>query len=182
MAWNDNLRTVQRYADNSYYTFSTGTKDNWHLMYHDTKGGHELYDKDYLSRIKTISHYYGHEHVYTSFVIVFDLVSKNAKETNGRPVPSQEQLDQIKKIAQSYSDDPQQIIMLHKLFDCFYMTMISEWYYKTTRGQPSKLKHRIKRLGVYQVIHEGMSPEAAANYSKHKSARDLDQEMKKHGF
>lgn len=73
-------------------------------------------------------------------------------------------------------------LMIEKLFECFYLTMIAEWYYVDSNGNPSRLKHRIKQLGVYQVLFQYINPQDAAEYSKNKSSKQLDFEMKKYGF
>jgi hypothetical protein len=44
------------------------------------------------------------------------------------------------------------------------------------------LKKRIKRLGIYQVLIEGMKPEVAAVFSKGKKWRELDKTMLERGF
>jgi len=46
----------------------------------------------------------------------------------------------------------------------------------------AKLKKRIKRLGIHQVLIEGISPEIAANFSRDKVWIILDGIMKKKGF
>ena len=46
----------------------------------------------------------------------------------------------------------------------------------------AKLKKRIKRLGMYQTLIEGMKPRDAANFSKGKDWTELDVIMKERGF
>ena len=44
------------------------------------------------------------------------------------------------------------------------------------------LKKRIKRLGIHQVLIDGISPEKAAVFSKGKKWKELDEIMKSKGF
>ena len=46
----------------------------------------------------------------------------------------------------------------------------------------AKLKKRIKRLGMYQTLIEGMQPRDAANFSRGKDWTELDVIMKERGF
>jgi len=174
MAWGDNERKVREYDDGTYYTFSEGNKDNWHLMYHNSEKDYDLFDKDYLTRIRKVSDAYGKDTVYNAFCSVYDLVTGTALLNNGKPEPSDHDFNEIIKISNLFGSNRKMII---KLLDCFYLTMISEWYYKG-----SILKHRIKKLGVYQAIYTDMEPVKIANYSKGKSYKILNQEMIQNGI
>ncbi len=44
------------------------------------------------------------------------------------------------------------------------------------------LKKRIKRLGMHQILIDNLDPEVAANFSKGKKWRELDNLMKLRGF
>jgi hypothetical protein len=44
------------------------------------------------------------------------------------------------------------------------------------------LKKRIKRLGMHQVLIDGMKPEEAAVFSKGKKWKELDEIMRSKGF
>lgn len=180
MAWGDNFRIVRPYDDNTFFSFSFGNKDNWHLQYTKSDGTiHDLKDKDYLSRINKVAMVYGRDKTYCSFNKIYNLVSKNARDHNGTPTSTDDDFDLIKIEASKFSPDN---IMINKLFDCFYLTMISEWHYTTKSGRPSRLKHSVKRLGVYQVLFEQMDPQEAANFSRGKSSKELSQLMEKYGI
>lgn len=138
----------------------------------------QLYDKDYLKRIQSLGKIYGTDFIYKVFVKVYDLVTNNATMNNKEPLPSETDFQQILELVnlfpQYYSPTK---LSIYKLFCCLYLTMIAEWYYKGT-----KLYHRIKRLGIYQVLFLNMDAEKTANFSKHKSYKQLDQIMKRFGF
>lgn len=66
-----------------------------------------------------------------------------------------------------------------------YLAMVAEWYYgfaygRIDIGRRSKWQHRIKLLGLFQVLHGNISPHDAANWSKGKGVRDIAQELKKY--
>jgi hypothetical protein len=57
------------------------------------------------------------------------------------------------------------------------MGMVSEENYPNTI-----LGKRIKRLGVHQLLFDGMTAEEAANWSRDKPWRELDKASKDWGF
>lgn len=68
-----------------------------------------------------------------------------------------------------------------------YLAMISEWYYgfdynKFDTGRRSKWQHRMKLLGLRQVIWGGKCPQEAANWSKHKKTEEVSPELKKYNI
>jgi hypothetical protein len=62
-------------------------------------------------------------------------------------------------------------------FNVLYMGMVSEENYPNTI-----LGKRIKRLGVHQLLFDGMTAEEAANWSRDKPWRELDKASKDWGF
>ena len=58
-----------------------------------------------------------------------------------------------------------------------YAAMVAE-----ENKQFTRLGKRIKRLGVHQLLKEGLSPKEAANWSRGKAWRDLAAECEKRGF
>lgn len=172
---NNNVWQSPKYNDGSYYTYSHGKKDDWYLLYYDSKGNsHKLFDKDYFNIVKFYSIKYGNNYVFKDFETVYDMVSELAKNHNSNPEPSLNDLNKIKLISAKYEQD---CLPIDKLFGLLYLAMISEWHYVTSSGNPSILKHSLKKLGIYQVIFEGKDGEYAACYSKNKSAQELKKIM-----
>ena len=62
-------------------------------------------------------------------------------------------------------------------FSILYLCMVAEQNYPNT-----KLGKRLKRLGIYQLLFEGMTVEEAANWSRGKPWRDIAHECEKRGF
>lgn len=173
---NNGIWYSPKYNDGSYYTYSHGNKDDWYLLYYDNKNiSHKLYDKDYFNQIKSYANKYDSEVVFKDFEKVYDMVSSLATKYNGHPEPSLTDLNTIKDITTKYGQD---CLPVEKLFGLLYLAMISEWYYVTRSGYPSILKHSVKKLGVYQVIFENKDGSYAANFSKNKNAKELQDIMR----
>lgn len=172
-------RKIISFNDNSYFFYSHGSKDNWKLSYCNSNGKiGQLYDKDYLKRIQSLGKIYGVDFIYKVFVKVYDLVTNNAKENNRKPSPSENDFQQILELVNLFPRTKYcSLLSIYKLFCCLYLTMIAEWYYEGT-----KLYHRIKHLGIYQVLFLKMDAKQAANFSKNKSYKQLDQIMKSYGI
>ena len=62
-------------------------------------------------------------------------------------------------------------------FSIIYAGMIAE-----ENKANAILKKRIKRLGMHQVLIEGLDPNLAANFSKGKKWKELDALMRERGF
>jgi hypothetical protein len=64
-----------------------------------------------------------------------------------------------------------------KMFSALAAAMIAE-----ERKANSKLHKRVKLLGCYQVLMQGMEPRLAANWSRGQRWREIDQECVRCGF
>ena len=131
--------------------FSDGKKDEW-CVYVDNNDGKRPKppcDKDYFMTLLNFSLKYGRNRMYNDFIMVYNMTTKNY---------SIDVVNKIIEMSKKYDyDDSDEIAVL---FTTLYMTMISEENYKNTR-----LGKRIKRLGVYQVLMEGLDPACAAKYT-----------------
>lgn len=170
---------VKIFEDGSYFFYSHGSKDNWKLSYCTCFGKVcQLYDNEYLAMIQELGKFYGNKRIYDVFVQVYNLVTKNGIRNKRHPKPNCTDFDVISKIVNNLPETHYySSLRIEKLFCCLYLTMISEWYYENTR-----LYHRIKRLGVYQVLFLNWDANLAANFSKGKGYIELDDLMKRYGF
>ena len=82
--------------------------------------------------------------------------------------------DYIKEIAKSYGTDEIRVAID---FSIIYMGMVAEENKAFT-----KLGKRVKRLGVYQVLIDRMDYNTAANFSRGRKWRELDEICKSKGF
>jgi hypothetical protein len=83
-------------------------------------------------------------------------------------------LNNITTIADTYGSDAEEVDIW---LTVIYAGMIAE-----ENKQFAVLKKRVKRLGMHQVLLENMAPAVAANFSKGKKWRELDQIMRPKGF
>ena len=60
--------------------------------------------------------------------------------------------------------------------------MVSEWNYMIRGKYPTKLQHRIKRLGVYTMLIGGKSPDYSANFMKKMDWKTVNEYCKVDGF
>ena len=60
--------------------------------------------------------------------------------------------------------------------------MVSEWNYMIRGKIPTKLQHRIKRLGVYTMLIKGKDPEYSANFMKNMPWYEIDELCIEDGF
>lgn len=83
-------------------------------------------------------------------------------------------------------EDPES--KLEEAFVIIFLAMISEWYYisnikrETDRRNKSIWQHRVKVIGLYQVIEDIFSPLEASNWSKAKSAQYISNELDRLGL
>lgn len=168
-------RILRKYNDGTYFTYSHGNFDDYHLMFHTADGRpHDLLDKDYLKRIKTIANVYGTEKVYSNFMIIVKCIEKISTLNPQNVQPIKQDLEKIANFSKDFGESR---LSINKLYDCFYFAMISEWHWHN-----SKLHHRLKHLAVYQVLFLALPPDEAANWAKHKPYFKIDEEMQKYGI
>jgi hypothetical protein len=157
---------IKNVRERNIVEFDNGTFDNWCVYL--TRAGEVRYapkDTEYFAIIKSFGKKYGNKKVYDDFVTFYQPTSK---------VIDKNVLDLITTLADKYDKDAEEIDIW---FTVVYGGMVAE-----ENKAFAKLKKRIKRLGLHQVLMEGMSVEDAAHYSRGKKWRDLDIEMWQRGF
>ncbi|MEA3443402.1 MAG: hypothetical protein U9R19_01605 [Bacteroidota bacterium] len=160
-------RLVKILAQNCKVVFDKGKFDHWCVYFIDGNGNKNApYDVKYFAELKQISDYYGSDKVYNDFLEIYNLTNKEIDEAV---------LILIDKIITSY--ELQHQFDVEKWFSVIYAGMIAE-----ENKDFAILKKRIKRLGMYQVLVENMAPAKAANFSRGKKWRELDELMKQKGI
>ena len=113
------------------------------------------------------SNYYSPEKIYQDYVSIYNATSAILK-------PSV--IEEIKEeICDDYDDDDKLDFKLW--FIVIYLGMVAE-----ENKRYAVLKKRIKRLGMYQILFEGMTAYEAANYSRGKKVAELDPLCREKGF
>jgi hypothetical protein len=159
-------RLIQRLSDGSVLEFGPGKFDDWCVFL--TRPGEPAYappDREYFGELRHLASRQGNHKVYDDFVQVFDRTGPDLNETV---------LRHIATLAAGYRRDA---VQAERLLTILYAGMIAE-----ENKASAKLGKRIKRLGVYQVLIEGVPPEVAAEFSKGRPWQELDAECQRRGF
>lgn len=146
--------------------FDRGSFDDWCVFL--TEPGNQKYapkDIEYFSFLQQLGNIHGHAKIYNDFIKIYEQTDKSV---------NQSVLSLIHSISLTYRTDANET---EKWFTVIYAGMIAE-----ENKLHAKLKKRIKRLGLHQLLLENLSPEEAANFSKNKKWQDLDRLMKSKGF
>jgi hypothetical protein len=157
---------IQTFPDGSELTFDDGSFDSWCVYL--KKPGQQKYaptDVEYFTRLKQLGAVHGHEKIYSDFITFYTPTSKNTDA---------EVLALIRRIAASYHNDS---LEMEILFVIIYAGMVAE-----ENKQFAILKKRVKRLGMHQTLIDKISPAEAANFSKGKKWKELDEICRTKGF
>lgn len=159
-------RRINNFSNGGFIEFDSGCFDGWCVFV--TKPGTRRFaptDVQYFTRIKEISEKFGPQKIYDDFVVIYNRTTKNID-------PKVFVL--ILTLSRFYDDNSTEIELW---FNVLYAGMIAE-----ENKENAILKKRIKRLGVHQVLIDGISPEKAAVFSKGKKWKELDEIMRSKGF
>ncbi len=154
-------RLLKTYTNNAKIEFDDGCFDGWCVFLTKTNG--ERYaptDIKYFSRLKILGEKYGPQKIYDDFVVIYNRTTKDVNE---------EVFELIIALSKNYKEDALEIEVW---FGIIYAGMIAE-----ENKDKAILKKRIKRLGMHQLLLQEFSAEEAANFSKGRKWRELDQVM-----
>lgn len=159
-------RTVTTFSDGSFLEYDSGAFDDWCVYLtrpHQAK--YAPRDYQYFDRLKQYALRHGSAKLYRDFVSIYDRTTSTLSDSV---------FNFIKQIAQDYGDDETDVAID---FSIIYMGMVAEENKAFT-----KLGKRVKRLGVHQVLNDGMSSYEAANFSRGMGWRDIDAICRGKGF
>ncbi|RHJ78127.1 hypothetical protein [Parabacteroides sp. AM08-6] len=159
-------KIITTFSDGSKLEYDKGAFDEW-CVYLTRPNVTRYAPKDfqYFQRLANYGAKYGFDILYNDYVEIYNLTTKEIEETV---------LEKIKEITNKYGEDALNVAID---FTIIYMGMIAEENKKGT-----KLGKRIKRLGIYQVLKEQMHYNKAANFSKGKKWRELNDICLSKGF
>jgi len=159
-------RIIKTFTDESVLEYDDGKFDSWCVyLSRPTKPRYAPLDIQYFADIVKFAAQYSPTLVYQDFVTIYNATAKQIDSTT---------LQLIHNLAQKYGNDALEIEII---FTIIYAGMVAE-----QNKQFTKLGKRVKRLGVYQVLFESMTPGQAANFSKGKGWREIAVECEKRGF
>jgi len=155
--------------ENAQVVFDNGRFDGWCVYVIDGQTRFAPTDSWYFQILKDFTQYRAPSDIYQDFIGIYELTDETIRE---------EVLLLIHTISAQYADTAKAAT----IFKVLYYGMIAEENKKSPLGERLPLRKRIKRLGVYQVLLENLSPEQAANYSRGWGADYLDKVCYYRGF
>ncbi|MFH0919200.1 MAG: hypothetical protein V1913_02470 [Fibrobacterota bacterium] len=157
---------IRTFPDGARLAFGKGRFDPWCVyLKRPDKKWYAPRDRQYFSTLKKIAKKHGTEKLYRDFIVVYDTTGKSF-------VPAV--LARIEHMAGDYGKEAG---LVDLWFTVLYAGMVAEENKKS-----AVLKKRIKRLGVHQLLAEGMAPDKAAAFSRGKEAWMLDLLCRRRGF
>lgn len=162
---------VQLTLSSSRVEFSRGKFDNWCVyIIKDGQKKKAPTDIDYFQFFKDLDENFPELNVYNVFVEIYNKTGKDLD------------LSVIEYICQvATNNDFEMDTLIRRKLEGYlvviYMAMIAEENKANT-----KLGKRIKRLGMHNLLEDGMTAEESANASRGFPWRELDERMKDRGF
>lgn len=159
-------RHIKTLSDGSLIEFDRGQFDDW-CVYLTLPGQPRFAPRDarYFEELQRLAADHGSYRLYQDFVRVYE-------RTEARISPGV--LAWITGLSAAYGADA---LLVDQLLTILYAGMLAE-----ENKVNGPLGKRIKRLGMYQSLIEGMPAAEAAGYSRNVDARRLDGECRQRGF
>lgn len=160
------MQIIQTFSDGSALTFDEGVFDGWCVyLKRPREPEYAPTDLQCFEELEQLSKKHGCVKIYDDFITFYSATTGSI---------DQQVLHLIRQVSATYHKDA---LSIEILFATMYAGMIAEENKRFT-----KLKKRIKRLGVHQILVEKFSPDMAANFSRGKKWQDLDQICRQYGF
>lgn len=159
-------RIIKEFQNGAILEYDQGAFDDYCVYL--TQPGKTRYaprDTEYFNQLVELGKLFTPNAVYDDFVSVYSKTNKSIEKNV---------LDHITEISQKYNSKASEVEIMYTIL---YASMIAEM-----NKQYSRLGKRVKRLGVHQVLFEEFSVYSAANFSKGKPWRELDEYCRKRGF
>jgi hypothetical protein len=157
---------LNSFSNGGFIEFDLGCFDGW-CVFVTTPGSKRFAPTDvqYFTRLKQLGEKFGPQKIYDDFVVIYNRTSKNVDS---------KVFELIAILSRFYNSDG---VEMELWLNVIYAGMIAE-----ENKENAILKKRIKRLGMHQVLIEGILPEKAAVFSKGKKWKELDEIMRLKGF
>lgn len=159
------IKPFRIYDDGSSIGFGKGKIDNYCVYFKENRSTRAPLDTEYFNFIYELAEEFGTVKVYSAFKKLYNMAEKEI---------NQDAVQIIDEIANNFRLWREKC---SKYFTILYMAMVAEENYPNT-----KLGKRLKRLGIYQMLFEGMNVDQAANWSRGKPWREISEECEKRGF
>lgn len=164
------VATYRNDGDKVILYFGQGKFDDWCIYVSSVNKKWMRFPTDewYFEIVKSWTEFRSPEDIYADFVRVYDMTTAGAKYADTKPV-----IEVIKNLSWNYKDFFEATV----IFTILYMGMIAE-----ENKDGAILKKRIKRLGMHQILIDGVAPKIAAHFSRGKPVTELVIECHTRGF
>lgn len=161
------MRIIKRLDRKCKVIFRKGAFDDFCVYFVDEYNRERApKDVEYFEFFRDLANSMENRKVYNDFLMIYEMTNKTID------VKVRHKIDEIVK---TYPENV--CFEVEKNFTVIWGGMIAEENKENTR-----LGKRIKHLGMYQVLIEGMDVEEAANFSKNQNAENLNSIMKEKGI
>ncbi|QNL21089.1 hypothetical protein HZR84_03760 [Hyphobacterium sp. CCMP332] len=159
-------RIIKELSNGSIVEFDSGSFDDWCVyLTRPNQARFAPTDVQYFSELNELGSSYSHSKIYQDFVKIYEVTSAKINSST---------LELITTISNEYGSHASTI---DEWFTVIYGGMIAE-----ENKSFAILKKRIKRLGMHQVLIDGINPSTAAHFSRGKKWRELDVICREKGF
>ncbi len=157
---------LNSFSNGGFIEFDSGNFDGWCVFVTAPNGKRFApTDVEYFTQIKEIGEKSGPKKLYDDFVVIYNRTTKNVDP---------KVFELILILSRFYENASTEFELC---FNILYAGMIAE-----ENKENAILKKRIKRLGIHQVLIDGVLPQQAAVFSKGKKWKELDEIMISKGF
>lgn len=160
------MQLVRTFPDGSLLTFDQGRFDIW-CLYLERPGAarYAPSDAEYFAQLQALAQRHSAQMLYADFVAIYNRTTATL---------SPHVLEAIYYMAKAYEPDASEVDMLLTIL---YAGMVAE-----ENKERARLRKRVKRLGVHQVLLENVAPEAAATFSRGLRWQEIAAECERRGF
>jgi len=158
-------KVFRSFSDGSSIGFGRGKIDNYCVYIKDSEGVRAPLDTEYFQFIHDLASNYSTVTAYSAFKQLYAIAEKEIHP------------NAVDIIDEAASRFPKLLFKSQLYFSVLYLAMVAEQNYPNT-----KLGKRLKRLGIYQFLFEGMAVVEAANWSRGKPWREISNECENRGF
>lgn len=157
---------IKNVRNRNIVEFDSGSFDDWCVyLTQPQQLRYAPRDTEYFSKLKFFGNAHTPKKIYNDFVTFYIPTNRNIDVNI---------LNLITRLTDDYGADAEEMDIW---FSVIYAGMVAE-----ENKTNAILKKRIKRLGMHQVLIEGLDPNLAANFSKGKKWKELDALMRERGF
>ena len=160
-------RRIKNFPGGAFLEFDRGSFDDWCVYWaRPGQARKALRDEEYFEQMIALAEKYGREKLYQDYLKVYEHTGQELEE---------KVLLAITRLAhREYGPDA---LLADYLLTVLYAGMIAEENKKYT-----KLGKRVKRLGVYGILMEGQSAQAAANLTRGMKYQQIEAMCEARGF